>query len=1636
MNESNSTRFSTLIRNFFLITVLFVGIMNSTMAQTPSCACKGAIQVSVDDNCEAVITAEQILANGSTCGGYSTAVVTLMKTPTGGIIDSGTGEAELIDGQLYIGKTIYGKVATANGTNSCWTTINVEDKFKPTWESIEPDTCVVTCPSLGSFIPVAFDNCHTPRVFQVNEEIVVNECDRPDLFAGPDTLKMIKRTYRAIDESGNVSLTDCSVVFYVVSLDFDDIVGLENVQLECDAPYAKLPNGNPSPTSIVVNGVTFPGTGYPGLTPWMRSTSGEGTTDVVLSNNSLVLAGGTTGAGGGAVTGAQVCINIEKDGDLKFDWYAEMMGTIPPLGNYNGDHAQYSLNGLVTTLTVGGVGSGATPQTRTNVVVPVLKGDVFCFRVRTNNIERWTQLTVTNISGPIPSNVELTPDSEHCNIYVTYEDTNFPTIKCVKKIMRKWQILEWSCESSINEFYQIIEIKDSKGPVISNLKPADFASTNGHTCEGIYKLQKPTLKDNCATNLTYDVTYSGGFIKGLKTSDADRYIPLPVGCSEITYTAFDECHNQTSQTVSIFVEDNTPPVAICDQNTTIGLTLDGKAWVPATSFDDGSYDDCDLAKMLVRRMDPLACTPCKTPEFPGFTHLGEFVNVGKVKPHYYYISKHKATPAVAVKTAAAMGGYVVALNSDTEDQWLYGKVGEWNLEADYLIGLRDIKQKGLFAWLSGESSTYRNWNTANPKDVVDGHNDYDYVRVLDANGKWEDFGYETCEAEEFLYVVEITDPCGFSTYAQFCCSDVSATHMVQFRVIDKAGNWNDCMVNAVVQDKLPPAITCPPHMTVTCNDYFDLAKLTASFGWPTSYDNCQPTRITTDSLIELNSCRIGKITRNFTATDAGGRTAKCTQIIVVTGNKYPFVMEAHRWPKDTLIQGCEDPNDTAFDPEFLGRPDLIADNICSLVGADYEDQIFTFNNLNGEACFKILRHWTVIDWCQQYETVGGGYEYATWTHTQVIKVYDPEKPRIISGCTPKSVCTYDPNCAAGYIELIATADDVCTDQLRYTYKIDLNNDKVFEYLPSGSLDSRFSKSGLATIVGTSRVNTVDASGTYPIGSHRIEWSFEDRCGNVTKCDQLFTIANCKAPTPYCINGLASSLMPIDTDNDGTADAGMVEIWAKDFDNGSSHPCGYTVYHSFAPISLDANKQPILVRGRTFTCDDLGRNDLNIYVGVVTPTGELVQDFCSTFITIQDNNDVCDEDNARLVVQGDVMTESNIGIKDVNVALQGAEMNVLTANNGIYTFNNVPFGSTYTVAPTKNDDHLNGISTLDLVMIQRHILGVEKLNSPYKLIAADVNNDKKITASDLTELRKLILGVVTKFSANDSWKFFDKSYQFTDPLEAQTASLPLVYNIENIKTDMIINFIGVKIGDVNGNVVANADNNVTESRTSQSLALSTDNQTFESGQTIDVPVVVSQNSEVAGFQFTVNFDTELFSLVAINSNLPGVTDNNFGFTKLANGMVAVSYNKENPMTINEGENVFTLTLKAKANGSLENALWIDSAVTSAEAYAQDFSLMNVKLTLNNRTTESANLYQNTPNPFKGSTTIGFDLPESSEASITIYDVTGKKVKVITNTFRKGYNSIELNKNELGSTGVLYYTLEAGSFKATRKMVVIE
>ena len=168
----------------------------------------------------------------------------------------------------------------------------------------------------------------------------------------------------------------------------------------------------------------------------------------------------------------------------------------------------------------------------------------------------------------------------------------------------------------------------------------------------------------------------------------------------------------------------------------------------------------------------------------------------------------------------------------------------------------------------------------------------------------------------------------------------------------------------------------------------------------------------------------------------------------------------------------------------------------------------------------------------------------------------------------------------------------------------------------------------------------------------------------------------------------------------------------------------------------------------FDCDQLGRQEVTIYVASLTPAGDIVESSVITFIDVQDNNDICDD--GRLVsVNGTVATEANVVLENANVLLVGSELISNTDANGKFDFSGMPTGGNYIVTPGKNDDHINGVSTLDLVMIQRHLLGIEKLNSPYKLIAADVNKDGKVTASDLTELRKLILGTNAVFTNNTS-----------------------------------------------------------------------------------------------------------------------------------------------------------------------------------------------------------------------------------------------------------------------------------------------
>jgi flagellar hook assembly protein FlgD len=88
-----------------------------------------------------------------------------------------------------------------------------------------------------------------------------------------------------------------------------------------------------------------------------------------------------------------------------------------------------------------------------------------------------------------------------------------------------------------------------------------------------------------------------------------------------------------------------------------------------------------------------------------------------------------------------------------------------------------------------------------------------------------------------------------------------------------------------------------------------------------------------------------------------------------------------------------------------------------------------------------------------------------------------------------------------------------------------------------------------------------------------------------------------------------------------------------------------------------------------------------------------------------------------------------------------------------------------------------------------------------------------------------------------------------------------------------------------------------------------------------------------------------------------------------------------------------------------------------------------------------LNQNYPNPFNPVTTLRYELPENALVNITIYDMMGRVVSnLVSNQQRAGYKSVQWNAtNNTGqsvSAGIYLYTIQAGEFRQTKKMVLLK
>ncbi|MFK7810479.1 MAG: cohesin domain-containing protein [Saprospiraceae bacterium] len=840
-------------------------------------------------------------------------------------------------------------------------------------------------------------------------------------------------------------------------------------------------------------------------------------------------------------------------------------------------------------------------------------------------------------------------------------------------------------------------------------------------------------------------------------------------------------------------------------------------------------------------------------------------------------------------------------------------------------------------------------------------------------------------------------------------------------------------------------IVCPADIEVPCES----GSSPAITGTATAGADC--TVAFTDEVI---GCAV---TRTWTATAASGEITSCVQNITLIDDSSPVITCP---PGQTLTCFETIPTPVTSAADFVAAGGTISDNCTSSID---DFSIFSQDaNNGGDNCpgnaTVVTRTYFVSDFC-------GNVTTCTQTFTYNASAIGPVITSVLPTCfkycaslaNPMDAdITFTTDCSFGATINITGPTQIGQDNCpgtiyRYTYTVtddcnrtsapvtrdfiignegptincapfnlvldcgDPNNqDYIDTYLGSVTANS-------SCELGVNVTNNLQANFANTITcntARTVIFTATDDCGRSTTCSSQITIWDVTPPelTSTYMDGVCNEAVC------GSDLNFFYNFWKDKVIEGltATDACDSNVsIQAVGPFSPNQN------------CPDETTETVVAFVATDNCGNESQIEY-SFFVNAAD-------DAAPLgAIMGAIATEEAETVESVSITLDGNSnvLNMTTAADGLYGFNELEEGFNYEVSPYSNQDPLNGISSYDLVLISKHILQMETLDSPYKLIAADVNKSGSITTMDLVDLRKVILHIDEEFANNTSWRFVESNFVFPDVTNPFATIFPEKVSINGLTLEETHDFVAVKIGDVNGSVVANAMAGADDRTTVGDLVFNVADQELVAGNTYEVAFQANAFNNIHGYQFTMNFDQSVLEVVDVKAgDLNNMTEANFGMTKLSQGAITTSWTSQEAQNLTRDANVFYVSFTAKADGMLSEVLSVNSRYTAAEAYDANLDLMNVELRFGDveSIASELRLYQNTPNPFNQETVIGFDLPQDANVMLNIYDGSGKLVKQVEGNFAKGYNNVSLSKGEL-APGLLHYQLVTPMGTATKKMIV--
>ena len=492
----------------------------------------------------------------------------------------------------------------------------------------------------------------------------------------------------------------------------------------------------------------------------------------------------------------------------------------------------------------------------------------------------------------------------------------------------------------------------------------------------------------------------------------------------------------------------------------------------------------------------------------------------------------------------------------------------------------------------------------------------------------------------------------------------------------------------------------------------------------------------------------------------------------------------------------------------------------------------------------------------------------------------------------------------------------------------------------------------------------------PYGRHRIAWHISDDCGNTRTCAYDMIVRDCAPPEVLCIDFLS---IQMSADKQVCVDVSdMLQSVSDNYHASEGLRLGIRESYTGLGFPWDSTGADG-VRKICFNCNNLGISPIELWA--IDADGNA--DFCEIILIVEDVTGACNQDPDSVVIQIDARRENGAGAPDnlsLNIVLMGQGGGILgnvqkhaAVNNlGIATFI-APYAPIYRLLPSSLSQPANGITPVDLALISDHIQGVQLLDSPYKLIAADVNNSGGIDQDDLDVLAQYLLGSLPQDAPLYAapWHFIPSAYFFPDPQSPwdfpNDIILPPTPNI-GISTK----FIGVALGDV--------DYSCTNCLALPGVGLRAPAPLFLALS--DANVTVGQIVEI-----TLRPDSDCYA---------------YGWTLLHPGLRLLSASPEGAgaywhaderslSAVCHSGSFLTLQFQAKRAGRLSEMLSLGEGPLPALAYAR--SGASRPLILDFSTPAPAPTLTALANPYAEYLDLSIELPEAGMALLEVFDMAG-------------------------------------------------